>query len=290
MIRTDQEKSKRKPLISVVVAVKNGASHLQRCIDSFVHQSFPAKELVIIDGGSEDGTVDIIRKNNNFISFWESSPDRGIAHAWNKALMRTKGDWIIFIGADDCFHDNRTLEKYIALIKPLNTKRYRIVYGRLHLISKNGNVLSSHGEDWRSIKSKFFTEKMMIPHQACFHHHSVFQEKGTFDEQFEIASDYDLLVRTLKNEDAYFLDDLIVSKMASAGISTRISSLSAMQIEFNNVLLKNGFSPNLFKSRANLIAYKMYSFVEIVYGKKIVEILADFVRIISGKTRFYTVD
>lgn len=76
----------RKPLISVIVAVYNGEKTLQHCIDSVSNQAYPHKELIIIDGGSTDGTVDILRADNDKIAYWESEPDKGIYHAWNKAL------------------------------------------------------------------------------------------------------------------------------------------------------------------------------------------------------------
>lgn len=87
-----------KPVTSVIVAVYNGAKTLQRCIDSVSNQTYPQKELIIIDGGSADGTVDILRVNNDKIAYWKFKPDRGIYHAWNKALDHVQGAWIYFWG------------------------------------------------------------------------------------------------------------------------------------------------------------------------------------------------
>lgn len=100
-----------RPLISIIVAVYNNAVTLQRCIDSVASQSYPHKELVIIDGGSTDGTVEIIKRNSDKIDCWVSEPDRGIYHAFNKGLDRTKGDWIYFLGSDDYLWDNYTLSR-----------------------------------------------------------------------------------------------------------------------------------------------------------------------------------
>ena len=81
--------NKSSPLISVIVAVFNGAKTLRQCIDSVDRQSYLNKELIIIDGGSKDGTVDIIKNNQGKIAYWVSEPDRGIFNAWNKALAMT---------------------------------------------------------------------------------------------------------------------------------------------------------------------------------------------------------
>ena len=80
--------SDREPSISVIVAVLNGAKTLQRCIDSVAQQTYPNKELIIIDGGSQDGTVDILKANQGKITSWISEPDRGIYSAWNKGLAK----------------------------------------------------------------------------------------------------------------------------------------------------------------------------------------------------------
>ncbi|MEQ1667696.1 MAG: glycosyltransferase [Sulfuriferula sp.] len=90
------------PLISIIIAVYNGKATLQQCIDSVVQQTYSNKELIIIDGGSKDGTVELLEENRNKFSYWESEPDRGIYNAWNKGLTQAKGEWICFLGAD-CF-------------------------------------------------------------------------------------------------------------------------------------------------------------------------------------------
>ena len=86
------------PLLTIIVAVFNGAKTLERCIDSVVQQTWPYKELIIMDGGSTDGTVDLLKRYDSKIKYWESRPDRGIYHAWNKALDHAEGEWICFIG------------------------------------------------------------------------------------------------------------------------------------------------------------------------------------------------
>ncbi len=87
--------------ITVIVVVLNGAKTLQRCIDSVADQAYSNKELIIIDGGSVDRTLETIELNAPLIDCWLSEPDRGIYHAMNKGVDRASGEWIIFLGADD---------------------------------------------------------------------------------------------------------------------------------------------------------------------------------------------
>ena len=110
------------PSISIVVAVFNGAHTLQRCIDSVITQDYPDKEIIIMDGGSTDGTVDILRSNSRRIAYWESRRDRGIYHAWNKGLQQAHGEWIIFLGADDVLYNERVLETFVKKIISLNER------------------------------------------------------------------------------------------------------------------------------------------------------------------------
>ena len=92
------------PLFTIIIAVFNGAKTLQQCIDSVAQQSYPNKQLIIIDGGSTDGTVELLQANDQSISYWVSEPDAGIYNAWNKGLKQANGEWICFLGADDYFY------------------------------------------------------------------------------------------------------------------------------------------------------------------------------------------
>src|SRR4051794_25072849 len=87
--------------ISIIVVTYNAGSILQNCLDSIFRQAYPAIEIIIIDGKSDDNTVSIIEKNSSRIAYWKSEPDEGIYDAMNKALKHVTGEWIYFIGADD---------------------------------------------------------------------------------------------------------------------------------------------------------------------------------------------
>lgn len=91
------------PIVSIIVSVLNGKTTLQQCIDSVERQTYPNRELIVIDGGSRDGTLELLAENGGKISAWVSAPDRGIYNAWNKGLALAQGKWICFLGADDFF-------------------------------------------------------------------------------------------------------------------------------------------------------------------------------------------
>lgn len=212
------EEVKRKPFISVIVAVFNGKQTLEKCIDSFARQIYPHKEMIIIDGGSQDGTVDVLRNNQDILSYWISEPDRGIYNAWNKGLAQAKGEWFCFLGADDYFWDDAVLERMAANLVML-PDNIRVAYGVIMLIGKNGEAPRAKGEPWEQNK-EFFKEYMCIPHVGTMHRRSLFEQRGNFDETFRIAGDYELLLRELSDGDAAFFPDIITAGQLLGGIST----------------------------------------------------------------------
>ncbi len=228
----------RTPLITVIIAVFNGADTIQHAIDSFTRQTYTNKELIIIDGGSTDGTVEIIQKNSDKLTYWESKPDRGIAHAWNKAVAQSSGDWIYFLGADDYLWQPDTLAQLaLHLIDvPYNVK---IVYGKVNVIAEDGTILWERGAPW---DRKKLLQSMSIPHQGSFHHKSIFDIFGKFDETFRVALDYDMALRVLKNGEAVFLPDITIAGMGFGGMSYSPKN-SILQFRENRLLhIKNDIS------------------------------------------------
>ena len=208
------------PLITTIIAVYNMAETLQKAIDSATAQDYPRKELIIIEGASSDHTVDIIKDNNGVIDYWESvkPEERGIYSQWNRALPHVKGEWINFLGADDYFPANDVLSR----IEPHLTAAdgdVRLVYGEINMISPEGKRLWSMGKPWQEIKNLRY-RSLPIPHPATFHHKSLFDIHGYFDESFKISGDYEFLLREIKNGMAEFVPGIVVRDMAVGGLST----------------------------------------------------------------------
>ena len=204
--------------ISVVVAIYNGLETAQKCIDSIAHQTYKNKQLVIIDGGSKDGTVDLLAFNREKINYWISEVDNGIYSAWNKALLQVKGDWVCFLGVDDFFWDENVLEN-IAKHLSLLPVEIRVAYAQVMLMNSKGEKLYAVGEPWQKIKGRF-TKIMCLPHPGAMHRRSLFENRGHFDESFRIAGDYELLLRELKSAEAFFIPNLITAGVLQGGISS----------------------------------------------------------------------
>ena len=227
------------PLISIIVAVRNGALTLQRCIDSVTDQSYALKELIIIDGKSTDGTIAIIESNSSLIEYWESESDRGVYHAWNKALEHATGDWICFLGADDFFWNANVLGQLAEYLENVGRKT-TCVYGRVALVDENDKILMTIGKPWVNLKKKF-RQIMCLPHPGLMYHRSIFERNGKFIEKFRIAGDYELLLRELNHRDPVFVP-IIVAGMQKGGLSTKPSNVIISLKEMRFAQKMNGIN------------------------------------------------
>ncbi|MDH5666809.1 MAG: glycosyltransferase [Nitrospira sp.] len=272
-------------LISVVVATFNADKTLGRCIDSVARQSYPHKELIVIDGGSSDGTVETLKANADKIAYWISEPDRGIYHAWNKALVQAHGDWICFLGADDYLWDSRVLEEMAPHLSQALSET-RVVYGQVALVNESGTELDRFGKPWLEIRHSFMTGKALNIHQAMFHHRSLFKVRGKFDESFRIAGDYDLLLRELRDGQAVFVPCLVTA-MQHGGISSNPASKMNTIREIMKAMRNNGLKPPM-SLHAAWIRAVAHAWLYRIAGKGVSGGVADGYRSLTGKTRLWT--
>jgi glycosyltransferase involved in cell wall biosynthesis len=208
------------PRISVIIAVFNGQSTLQQCLDSVTQQVYKNVEIIVIDGGSTDESVGILKKNDSLIDYWISEPDRGVYNAWNKALEKAGGDWICFLGADDYFWDTDVLTKMADQLCRM-AKETSLVYGQVMLLTASGESIYPIGQAWPDINEQL--KKMMcIPHPGAMHRKSFFDDNGSFDESYKISGDYELLLRGFSKSGATvsFVLNLVTVGMRHGGLSS----------------------------------------------------------------------
>jgi glycosyltransferase involved in cell wall biosynthesis len=155
------------PLISIITACFNAAEFIEDTIRSVLGQTYPHLEYLIIDGGSTDGTVEIIRRYVPRLAYWHSRPDRGLAHAFNLGLAQARGEWVLFLNADDYLTDAAVIAD---MVPHLHTHRDAdVVYGRIALIARDGrdagHPTDLRGGPWRWQQYRFICT---IPHQGAF--------------------------------------------------------------------------------------------------------------------------
>jgi glycosyltransferase involved in cell wall biosynthesis len=203
------------PLITIVIATLNSAGILRQSIESVAAQSYRSVELLIVDGGSVDGTLDVIRDMNGVVSTAVSEPDEGIYDAWNKGLRLAHGDWICFLGADDLLLVD-ALENYVRFIRDHRDQPPLFISSQAELVPESGKTrVVGNAWSWPA-----FSRKMDIVHVGALHHRDLFTKYGVFDTRYRICGDYDFLLRARNTLPAAFLPKVTV-RLAASGVSRR---------------------------------------------------------------------
>lgn len=202
------------PLISIITAVYNGEKHLEQTIQSIINQTYKNIEYIIIDGGSSDGTINIIKKYEHKITYWISEPDKGISDAFNKGVQLAKGDYVNFQGDGDGFCSSDSLEK---IFQNINSDKDILVSARIQRVDENGNemFISKHVGKFNS-KSLLF--RMSLAHQGLFTHKSYFKKYGLFDINNTFCMDYDHLLRAYHEFPKVLTKDIVVARWRDDGL------------------------------------------------------------------------
>lgn len=173
-----------KPLISVITVVRNAAADLLKTISSVTSLDYPYVEFIIVDGGSTDGTVEVIRCHTEKIHYWISEPDRGIYDAMNKGLAKATGEWVNFMNAGDIFYDSRVLSSIFN--QELNDAQ--VLYG-------DSIAQYPAFKAWRKAMPQEELRKGMICcHQAMFFRTTLIKGKA-YQPDLYFSADYELVLR-----------------------------------------------------------------------------------------------
>jgi len=210
------------PKVSIIISVLNGAKTIDNCLNSIISQSYERYEIIVIDGGSTDGTLDYLAKYRSHIYYYVSEPDSGIYNAWNKALKIASGDWVSFLGADDEFAESNTLAR---LASRAHFPTFNYISGQAHLVDDSANVIRVIG---KAFFSNDLRNGMKFLHPGSLHHNSLFKLNGFFDESYKIAGDFDFFLRAKNFISADYIPIIIV-RMGSGGISNNNKTHSILE-------------------------------------------------------------
>lgn len=191
-----------RPLVSIVTVVYNGEKHIERTIRSVIEQSYHPAEYVVVDGGSTDGTLDILAKYDDRIDYWISEPDKGISDAMNKGILLSAGELIAHLHADDFFTDPSVVSTVCS--EYLRNPGALWLTGGIKIVDKEGNLR-------QEIKARKYSYPKLIRgnillHPATFVTRQAFEKVGGFDTGYRYAMDYDLWLRLGAVADPVVLD------------------------------------------------------------------------------------
>jgi glycosyltransferase involved in cell wall biosynthesis len=204
----------------------NSAQSIRESLDSLFSQDYESVESIIIDGGSTDGTLAILKEYESKISILVSEPDKGLYDALNKGFKNASGDIIGILHSDDLFYDSTTLSKVAAAF----TAEIDAVYGDL-LYIKKGEEQKIHRK-WISGKYKEgdFYNGWMPPHPTFFVRKPIFEQFGYFNTTFRLAADYELMLRFIHKHKirlayiSHYLVKMRVGGMSNANVKNRLKA------------------------------------------------------------------
>lgn len=229
------------PKISIVTIVYNGASTIEKTIRSITSQTYSNVEYVIVDGGSDDGTVDVIKKYSDDVSKWISEPDDGIYDAMNKGIKLSTGNYLWFINSGDEVFATDTLER---IFNTHNSPFYDIYYGDTVMIDKDGNEIGGRRlQPPTSLSWKDFRNGMLVSHQSMIVSKRV---APLYNIKYKFSADFEWCMLAMQKADRVINTHQILSRFLDGGI-TKQNITAGLKERFKIMSRYFGFIPTLLR-------------------------------------------
>ena len=209
-----------RPLFTVITVVYNCADSIEKTIRSVLSQSGPSMEYIIVDGGSTDGTLEIIDRYRSSITKFVSKPDRGIYDAMNRGIEMAEGQWINFMNSGDTFTDDTVL---VQAEKFIQTGDYDIIYGDIYELFPDGTQHRKEAERHPTSKHRMF-----FCHQAAFVKTEILKEIG-FDIRYHMSADLKFFKQCYNKRYRFGYMPIQVAVFDKKGISSRKRDLGLME-------------------------------------------------------------
>lgn len=197
--------------LSIVTINLNNREGLRRTIESVVGQTYRDFEWVVIDGGSTDGSKELIESYAEHFAYHVSEPDKGIYNAMNKGVRASSGDYLLFLNSEDCLYDKEVLQSFVDTFPTAD-----VVYGNTIIVDAKGNEISKCVNPDKLRLSYFFGRT--ICHQSTFIHKRCFK-RFMYNEDNKIVSDVELFITLLYNGYSFVKYDACVARVDNTGVS-----------------------------------------------------------------------
>ena len=227
------------PIVSIITPSYNQAQYLEATILSVLEQDYPHIEYIIVDGGSSDGSVDIIKKYADKLAWWVSEKDKGQTDAINKGFARARGEIIAWINSDDTYEPGAIAE----VVEHMQVhSEIGLLYGEANYIDEHGKVIGrfpAAQTDYRRLRQGY----VHVPQQAAFFRHDLWQQVGPLDPDFYFAMDYDLWVRLARIAPIKYLPGCLWANFRIHGSGKTVVSDDRCWPEMVRVHYRDGGSP-----------------------------------------------
>ena len=217
--------------LSIITVNLNNGEGLQKTIDSVIRQTYKDFEFLIIDGGSNDGSLEIIKRYAGAVNYWVSEPDTGIYNAMNKGIRKATGDYLLFLNSGDSLNDSTVLSRAEIHCNGLN----EILLGNKYNTLK-GQTLSHPDR----ISLYYCIYKRFFAHQSAFIKRSVLEQYGLYSEHYNINSDYEFFLKSLGMGGVQYKKlDFVVSNFDGSGISSIEKNQPLIKAEIADIIARN---------------------------------------------------
>lgn len=252
-------------LVSIITVVLNAKSTIEDTINSVLGQTYKNIEYIVIDGGSTDGSLDIVNKYKDRISKIVSEPDKGIYDGMNKGILAATGDIIGFLNADDMFYNNFVIQ---SIVSAFASEAIDCVYGNLVYVDRQDIAYVTRRWKSQEFCEGLFAKSWTPAHPTFYCRKTCYEKYGLYRTDFRIAADVELMYRFLQKNrvrSKYFNADIV--RMRDAGVSNRgIKSTIIITREMKRAIIENG-------GQFNLIKYLFFKFLKLseffkIYGKR----------------------
>ena len=203
--------SDNQPLVSIVTVVRNGATTFERALQSVLSQDYPRVEYIVVDGGSTDGTLDIIRSRDDRITVWVSETDAGISDAFNKGVAFAHGDIVGILNSDDWYEPGAIS----AAVHALAESGADIAYGKLQYWEDDRRTYLVTSD------ARLLDRGMTVGHPTVFVRRACYERLGLFRLDFQQAMDYEWLLRAKSGGARFCFVDFCVANMQGGGVGDR---------------------------------------------------------------------
>lgn len=245
--------------ISIITVCYNSAATLETTFKSVINQTYNNIEYIVVDGGSKDDSLKLIKKYENHIDKWISEPDKGIFDAMNKGIRMATGDVIGLINSDDLYNGNDALEKVMQVFNTI--PNLDSLYADLYYVSQDDTTnIVRH---WVSGKQKSFNKGWHPGHPTFYVTKDVYDKRGLYNTDLHLAADFEIMLRFLGKFkiSTYYLEEPLVRMRLGGASNNSLKGLIVQNIQCIKAFKLNNLKVNIFTYPLIRLIPKLFQFM-----------------------------